>query len=93
MTECSSNTATGRSPPTLSPAPTPLAMVPKKERRIDLVKLSHVRDEMSRVYREMRRGDVETQDGTRLVYVLTQIAKVIEVSELEQRIEALEDKA
>jgi hypothetical protein len=37
---------------------------------------------MARVYRDMRHGCIETQDGTRLVYVLTQITKTIQAAEL-----------
>ena len=33
---------------------------------------------MSRVYREMESGKPDSQDGSRLVYVLTQIAKVLD---------------
>ena len=33
------------------------------------------------------------QDGTRLVYMLAQIGKMIEVGELEKRIELLEEGA
>jgi hypothetical protein len=45
---------------------------------------------MASVYREMRRGEVPTEVGTRYVYVLTQIARVLEVSDLEKRLIALE---
>jgi len=38
----------------------------------------------------MRHGRIEMQDGTRLTYVLTQIAKVIQVAELDARVEAVE---
>lgn len=47
---------------TLQVLPTP--------RRIDLANLEQVRQEMARVYRDMRHGSIESQDGTRLVYVL-----------------------
>jgi hypothetical protein len=48
---------------------------------------------MSRVYREMEGGQRGTQDGSRLVYVLTQIAKVRELTEIERRLITLEAKA
>jgi hypothetical protein len=38
----------------------------------------------------MRHGKIETGEGTKLVYVLVQIAKVIETSEIESRMESLE---
>jgi len=44
----------------------------------------------ARVYREMRQERIEPQDATRMTYVLTQIAKIIQAAELEARIEAVE---
>lgn len=35
--------------------------------------------EMSRIYREMESGKRESQEGSRLVYVLTQIGKILEL--------------
>jgi uncharacterized protein YjhX (UPF0386 family) len=58
--------------------------------RIDLKTLDDVRVEMARVYRDMRTGRIESQDGTRLVYVLAQIGKIIEAGDVEKRVEALE---
>jgi hypothetical protein len=48
--------------------------------------------EMSRIYREMESGKRDSQDGSRLVYVLTQIAKVLEFTEIERRLMLLEAK-
>jgi hypothetical protein len=45
---------------------------------------------MSRVYRDMESGTRDTQDGSRLVYVLTQFAKVLELTEIERRLVMLE---
>jgi hypothetical protein len=67
-----------------------LARPPTRPRRPVLKTLPDVRREMARVYREMRRGRLETQDATRMTYVLTQIAKIIQTAELEARIEAVE---
>jgi hypothetical protein len=47
---------------------------------------------MARQYREMEAGRRESQDGSRLVYVLTQIAKVLELTEIERRLTILEGK-
>ena len=58
--------------------------------KIDLKSIDDVRLEMARVYREMRGDVIETQKGTRLVYVLAAIGKLIELHELEQRIQKLE---
>lgn len=58
--------------------------------RIDLKTIDDIRLEMARVYREMRDCRIEAQQGTRLVYVLSQIGKLIELHEIERRIAALE---
>jgi hypothetical protein len=49
-----------------------------------------VRCEMARIYREMESGKRDSQDGSRLVYVLTQVAKVLEFTEVERRLTLLE---
>jgi hypothetical protein len=49
-----------------------------------------VRCEMARIYREMESAKRDSQDGSRLVYVLTQIAKVLEFTEIERRLIVLE---
>ena len=49
-----------------------------------------VRLEMARVYRDMRADKVDMGNGTKLVYVLSQIGRVIEVSDVQLRMEALE---
>lgn len=66
---------------TLLPIPTP---------PINLHDLEAVRREMARVYRDMRGHQIDTQDGTRLIYALSQIGKLHEAVELEQRITELE---
>jgi hypothetical protein len=45
---------------------------------------------MARVYRDMRSGKIDTQDGTKLAYVLCQIGKLIQAGETEKRLEAVE---
>jgi hypothetical protein len=60
--------------------------------RIDLKSIDDVRLEMARVYREMRSNIIEAQQGTRLVYVLAAIGKLIELHDIEQRIQDLEGK-
>ena len=39
----------------------------------------------------MRTHRIDTQDGTRPVYVLAQVGKIIEMADLEWRLAALED--
>jgi hypothetical protein len=67
-----------------------LRLLPTPSPTIHLKTLDHVRIEMAKLYRDMKRGKIATQDGTRLTYVLSQIGKLIEAGELENRIEALE---
>jgi hypothetical protein len=50
-----------------------------------------IRRELSRVYRDMRVGILNTSDGTRLAYVLAVMARLVEQTEDESRIEALEE--
>lgn len=57
---------------------------------IKLKTIDDVRVEMASVYRGMKSGKIETSDGTKLVYVLTAIAKAIETHDIEKRIELLE---
>ena len=58
--------------------------------RIDLKSIDDVRLEMAKVYRSMKGKEIQASDGTRLVYVLSQIGKMIEVHEVEKRLVALE---
>lgn len=48
--------------------------------------------ELAKVYREMRRGELDKADGERLARVLTQIRGALEVGEIERRLGMLEDK-
>jgi hypothetical protein len=64
-----------------------------QRRRVPLDSLENVRHEMSRVYRAMRFGDVQTQDGSRLIFALGAIGRILEVESLEKRIEQLESGA
>ena len=59
--------------------------------RIDLKHIDDVRLEMAKVYREMKQQKIPAQDGTRLVYVLTQIGKMIELHDIEKRINRIEE--
>jgi hypothetical protein len=63
-------------------APTPI--------RIDLKSIDDVRLEMAKVYRSMKSGEIQASDGTRFVYVLSQIGKLIELHEVEKRLAILE---
>jgi len=58
--------------------------------RTALTRMEHVRDELARVYRQARTGKIDTQDATKLTYILVNLSKIIEGSELEERIRVLE---
>mgnify|MGYP003430302272 CR=1 FL=1 len=77
---------------TINPAPIvdAIELLPVPTPPINLHDFDAVRREMSRVYRDMRSGRIDTQDGTRLVYALSQIAKLHEIVEIERRVNELE---
>jgi hypothetical protein len=58
-----------------------------------LASAGDVKREAGRLYRSARRGEVSTADASRLATVLALIARVIEGTELEGRMAALEAKA
>ena len=60
--------------------------------RAKLDTMQDVRREMAKVYREARSGLVDVQDATKLTWCLQAVGKVIESSDIEKRIEALESK-
>ena len=70
----------------------PTNLIEPTPREIHLKTIDHVRLEMAKVYRDMKLQKIPTHDGTRLVYVLAQIGKMIEVHEIEKRVSQLEEK-
>ncbi len=64
-----------------------LAPTPSK---IDLRDAHALRRELASVYRDMRTGRIETQEGTRLAYVLDLIRKAFETEDIKRRIELIE---
>lgn len=67
-------------------------VLPTRAKKIDLATIDDVRLEMASIYRSMKSGSIETSDGTKLVYVLGAIGKMIEIHDIEKRIEILEKK-
>jgi len=59
--------------------------------RVNLKSVDSVRLEMSRVYRQMKSGDLPMEHGSKLVFVLSAIAKTLVESDLEKRLERLEE--
>lgn len=58
--------------------------------QLKLASIEDCRREMARVYRDARSSATDMGDASRLVYMLSSIAKLIEVGELEKRLTALE---
>ena len=61
--------------------------------RLKLATVEDVRRELGRVYREARAGQRNVSDASRLAHVLAVLARLIEGSDLEKRIAALEAAA
>ncbi|MBT4130388.1 MAG: hypothetical protein HOE44_06645 [Candidatus Marinimicrobia bacterium] len=59
--------------------------------KIDIHNSHAIRREIASVYRDMRTGKIQPQDGTRLAYVLDMIRKAYETSVLCDRIELVEN--
>jgi hypothetical protein len=58
--------------------------------RINLATSEDIRREMAKVYRETRCNKIMPSNGTKLVYMLINILKAYEVSEMESRLTDLE---
>ncbi|MCB9811289.1 hypothetical protein H6777_04085 [Candidatus Nomurabacteria bacterium] len=65
-------------------------LVPLPPSKIDLRDAHAIRRELAAVYRDMRNGTIETQEGTRLAYVLDMIRKAYETSVIQERLELME---
>lgn len=78
------DSAGGRVPARSGRAPAP--------RRIPLRTLDHVANELRKLYRDTRCGLVPSSDASRMAFVLDRLSKVLELTELERRICALESQ-
>jgi len=58
--------------------------------RINLATSEDIRREMAKVYRETRCNKIMPSNGTKLVYMLINILKAYETTEIEQRLKDLE---
>lgn len=65
-------------------------LIPHPPPKIDLRDAHAIRRELGSVYRAMRSGQIPTQDGTRLAYVLDLLRRAVETSDLQNRIELIE---
>lgn len=71
---------------TVKGTPSPLT---KGERKA-LSKVEHCRSELAAVYRQARSGAIDVGNASKLANILSILARMIEGSDLEQRIEAVE---
>jgi hypothetical protein len=78
-----------RKPPATIDEATGLPVLPPRQ-RTPLKKLEDVKRELGRVYRSMKSGEIAHEDGTKRAFVLGQLGKVIEMADLERRLDALE---
>lgn len=58
--------------------------------KIPLHSADHIRVEMAKIYREMRAGTLDVKKGCSFIFALGQIAKMLEMSIVEKRLEQLE---
>ena len=70
-----------------------LTPTPRRARPVCLKTAAHVLHEMQRVYRACRSGELPTQEGSRLMFMLGQIRQAHDSVVLEQRVAALEQMA
>jgi hypothetical protein len=63
---------------------------PGRPPRLRLDSLHRVRFELVRVYRSARDGERDVGDASKLAHILVAIARILEGSDLEKRITALE---
>ena len=68
------------------------APTPHRRRIGRLDRLGDVRHELARVYREARTGAIAWQDATRAAFILGQLARLLEQSEIAERLDMLEDQ-
>ncbi len=79
----------------LSVVPTPPSLAGEviafcdKHPTIHLKTLHDVRIEMSKVYRAAKTGEIDSQEGSRLIYMLSSLGKIIEAQQVDERIDAI----
>jgi hypothetical protein len=77
------------------PATTDLLLLPtppQSKRRTNLKAIDDVRVEMARIYRMVDADRMPSHEGTKRIFMLAQIGKVIEVAGIEARLDKLEAK-
>lgn len=84
--------ATGRLPMVVDAGSGQLDPAPRRRRAkyVKLTTIIEVADELARLYRQARGGLVPPADASRFAYMLNTLAGLIELGELERRLDALE---
>ncbi|MHB8622073.1 MAG: hypothetical protein ACYC9J_00435 [Sulfuricaulis sp.] len=90
MAPADDNDQRARGKKSLQPVEAAGELLPPTPGRIDLRDAHAIRRELAAVYRDMRGGKIEGQDGTRLAYVLDLIRKAYETGTLQEKVETLE---
>ena len=57
---------------------------------IHLKTLHDVRIEMAKVYRAAKGKEIDSQEGSRLIYMLSSLGKVIEAQQVDERLNAID---
>ncbi|BBA71736.1 hypothetical protein [Geobacter sulfurreducens] len=68
------------------------ASPPARPRKIVLTKVSHVRAELGRLYGEARRREIDVTAASKLANLLGILHRVIASSDLEERLETIEQR-
>lgn len=69
-----------------TPPPSPM------EKRVKLKTVSDVSREMAKLYREARNRKIDVADASKLANMLSILSRILETSELEKRVEQLEQR-
>lgn len=65
-------------------------LLPATNKKIDLHDSHAIRRELGAVYRNMRQGQLEMADGTKLGYMLNLLLKAYETCELEKKLDSIQ---
>ena len=79
-----------REPLTFDADGAPVKPTRRGKGKIQLHNANLIRTELATIYRDMRAGRIDPQDGTRLAYVLNLLRQAYETAVLEARLDALE---
>lgn len=67
-----------------------ITLLPAINKKIDLHDSHAIRRELGAVYRDMRGGKLEMQDGTKLGYMLNLLLKAYETCDLEKKLDSIQ---